>query len=96
MGNGPLAIDVEAAAIEVLALVLNVRAFPGAAGQFFPQPGRLVGLDRRAADLVRKQTRDRQGVVADQLGRQAEPWPACQQAVLGVALRSARQLARDD
>ena len=50
--DGPLAVDVEAAAVELRALVLHVGPLARASGQLFPQAGGLVGLDRRAADAA--------------------------------------------
>ena len=81
----PLPVGVQAAAI--LALALVVLPFARGEVQVLPVAGRLIRLHARPADLGHEQAADRQGVVADQLGVEAEaalpaeadrwsgPWP---------------------
>ena len=91
-GTGPLPERVEAAAIEIRAVVLDVIGV----GQLVPEPGRLVRLHRRPADPLDQQPAEAQRLVADHLGRQPEPRPARQQAVLGIARDAPPAVTRDD
>ncbi len=56
----------------------------GAGHEFFPQAGRLVGGDRCAADLFVEQAGDRQGLVADEFGGEADARPAREETVIRV------------
>ena len=58
-----------------------------AARQLAPQPGRLQRLHRRAAELLDEQAAGKQRLVADHLGRQAQPRAAGEQAVVRIAGR---------
>ncbi len=85
-GNGPLPERVEAAAIEIRAVVLDVFGV----GQLVPEPGRLVRFHGRTAGSLDQEPGEPKRLVADHLGRQPQPRPARQQAVLGVAIEPCR------
>ncbi len=63
-------------------------------GQLVPEPGRLVRFHGRAAGSLDQQPGEPKRLVADHLGRQPQPRPARQQAVLGVAIEPFRVDAR--
>ena len=60
---------------KIVAVALRVIVV-GTAGQFFPQAGRLIRHDRRAADLIREQPADGERIVAHRFGLQPIAGPA--------------------
>ena len=89
--GGPLDEHVEAAAVERLAVVLQVEARVAVAvADRLPDVRRLVGVHAAAAHLVVHQPADEERVVAELLGVEAEARAAREQAVLGVLARDSR------
>ena len=64
------------------------------AAHFIPQPVRLIRLDRRTADLVHQQPRERQGLVPNHFRREPHVRPACEQPVVGILRQQLRRHAR--
>ena len=86
-GHGSFPESIQTAPVQVLIPVLNVVIRPA---QVFPQPFRLIGLNRRAANFLRQQPADCQGLVTNHFSRQAHPRSSCQQAILRILLKQFR------
>ena len=84
-GRGALDKRVKAAAVERVAVVLHVGFGVAAAeGDGFPDVDRLVGADRRAADFRAEETAERERLIAQNFGVEAEARGAGEQFVFRI------------
>src|SRR5215831_2733234 len=83
--DSPFPVGVKASAILLFSLVRLIGS--SIESDLFPQSRRLVGFYRRAPDLLYQQTGNRQCLIANRLGGQAESRSASQETVFGILFK---------
>ncbi len=74
--------------------ILHPRRHIGDIRFLFPEPCRLIRLDRRPAKLAGEEPARRQCSISDHLGGKPQPWPSTEQGVIGISREKLRRSLR--